>query len=57
MHCTMCIQPVSGSLSVLRYACTACTVAEFKSVVKDTKSNTKDITESISSDYQGVDFG
>ena len=33
-------------------------LAEFKSVVKDTKSNTKNITKSISihSDYQGVHF-
>ena len=34
------------------------TMAEFKSVVKDTKSNTKNITKSISihSDYQSVHF-
>ena len=34
------------------------TMAEFRSVVKDTKSNTKNITESISihSDYQSVHF-
>ena len=34
------------------------TLAEFKSVVKDTKSNAKNITKSISvhSDYQGVHF-
>ena len=33
-------------------------LAEFKSVVKDTKSNTKNITKSFSihSDYQGVHF-
>ena len=33
-------------------------LAAFKSVVKDTKSNTKNITKSISihSDYQGVHF-
>ena len=35
-----------------------CIMAEFKSVVKDTKSNTKNITKSISihDDYQGVHF-
>ena len=34
------------------------TVAEFRSVVKDTKSNTKNFTKSISihSDYQSVHF-
>ena len=34
------------------------TVAEFRSVVKDTKSNTKYFTKSISihSDYQSVHF-
>ena len=34
------------------------TLAEFRSVVKDTKSNTKNITKSISihSNYQSVHF-
>ena len=52
---------VTRSYPVMRKSCiqlSGNTLAEFRSVVKDTKSNTKYFTKSISihSDYQSVHF-
>ena len=46
-------------MTLLRVDHVTCTMAEFKSFVIDTKSNTKSITKSISihCDYMGVHFG
>ena len=50
---------IEGSSHAARYVICPSAVAEFRSVVKDSKSNTKNITKSISihSDYQSVLLG